>query len=338
MRVRAQNCFAIQQEKRYNETVFNFYEAENIMLAWLLAQQIAILFIIIACGFLLVRLGFLKTEDSKTFSITSIYLINPCVIIGAFQIDYSDDVRNGFLLAFAAAWGIHLLYFVVCWLLYHFFEIDVVERASIIYSNAGNLIIPLVIAVLGEDQVIYASAYICVQNILLWTHCQSLMEGKLGANWHKILYNVNLLSILVGMVLFFSGVKLPFMLASAVKAVASLIGPISMIILGMLLASISWKIVFREKRIYLITAFRMLLCPVLVVLFLKYSGLAALVPHGANILLVSLLAAAAPSASLVTQMAQLYGRNAQYASAINVATTLCCIVTMPLMVMLYMYN
>ena len=59
------------------------------------------------------------------------------------------------------------MFFVMCWVLYHIFEIDAVEKASIVYSNAGNLIIPLVIAVLGEDKVIYASAFIAVQNILL---------------------------------------------------------------------------------------------------------------------------------------------------------------------------
>jgi predicted permease len=126
------------------------------------------------------------------------------------------------------------------------------------------------------------------------------------------------------------------LMAGAVKAVGSTIGPVSMIILGMLLASISWQYIFMDKRIYLITAFRMVFCPALVILFLKYSGMTGLVPDGSTILLVSLLAAAAPSASMVTQMAQIYGRNAQYASAINVVTTLCCIVTMPLMVMLYM--
>ena len=42
-----------------------------------------------------------------------------------------------------------------------------------------------------------------------------------------------------------------------------------------------------------------------------------------------------PSASTLTQMAQVYGKDADYASAINVVTTLLCIVTMPLMVALY---
>ena len=51
--------------------------------------------------------------------------------------------------------------------------------------------------------------------------------------------------------------------------------------------------------------------------------------------MISLLAASAPAASNVTQMAQVYGHEGDYASAINVITTLLCIGTMPLMVFLY---
>jgi len=53
-------------------------------------------------------------------------------------------------------------------------------------------------------------------------------------------------------------------------------------------------------------------------------------------LLVTLLAAITPTASTIPQMAQLYDQDAAYASAINVMTTVVCVVTMPLMVMLYM--
>ena len=52
-------------------------------------------------------------------------------------------------------------------------------------------------------------------------------------------------------------------------------------------------------------------------------------------LLVSLLATCTPSASTITQMAQIYGKDADYASAINVVTTLLCIFTMPLMIGLF---
>ena len=53
-------------------------------------------------------------------------------------------------------------------------------------------------------------------------------------------------------------------------------------------------------------------------------------------LLVSLLAVSAPTAITITQMAQVGGEDARYAGLINAASTLVCIVTMPLMVYLYM--
>ena len=56
----------------------------------------------------------------------------------------------------------------------------------------------------------------------------------------------------------------------------------------------------------------------------------------AGILLIVFLAIIAPAASTVTQMSQVYGNDSKYASAINVMTTVVCVVTMPLMVMLYM--
>ena len=106
-------------------------------------------------------------------------------------------------------------------------------------------------------------------------------------------------------------------------------------ILGMLMAGMNFKKILGYRRLWLVTALRLVGIPLAAVALLKLSGLAHLVPDGQTILLVSLLATCTPSASTITQMAQIYGKDADYASAINVVTTLLCIFTMPLMVALY---
>lgn len=53
------------------------------------------------------------------------------------------------------------------------------------------------------------------------------------------------------------------------------------------------------------------------------------------ILLIVLLATSAPAAVMVTQLAQIYGQDAKYASVINVMSVLFSIVTMPLITLLY---
>lgn len=65
--------------------------------------------------------------------------------------------------------------------------------------------------------------------------------------------------------------------------------------------------------------------------------MAALIPDGERILMVPLLAVMSCTATTVTQFAQLYDCEPEYASALSVMTTLACIITMPLMVQLYLW-
>ena len=306
------------------------------MIVRLLTQQIIVLFLMMGLGFLLVKLKLADAADSKLLSVITVYLVVPCVIINAFQIDYSDEIRSGFMLSLGAAAAIHLLLFMLCWLFGKVLKLSIVERASLIYSNAGNLIIPLVTSVLGPEWVIYASGFICVQLIMLWTHGQSLLEGRPGVNWRKILGNTNLISVIVGIALFVAKVKLPVVVSGMLASMSAIIGPISMIMLGMLMAAVDWNEVFLSWRIYLIAFLKMILFPLLVLLMLKFSWLHELAPNGETILLISLLAVITPSATMVVQLAQIFDQDAKYASSINVLTTVICIITMPVMVMIYL--
>lgn len=266
----------------------------------------------------------------------TIYLVLPCVTIHAFQIEYSTKIRNGFLLAVAVAILIHVVLFVVCGILRKLLKMDEVETASLIYSNAGNLILPLVTSILGEEWVIYASGFLCVQTIIVWTHGQSLMKGQRQVNLKKIVQNINLIAILTGLVFFLCNIHLPKILDSMTSSLAGMIGPISMVMIGMLLAGVDWKLVFGKRRIYGIVFLKMIVVPGIITLCLKLAAPLIPMENAKTILLISLLAVIAPTAVTITQMAQLYKRDAAYASSINVFTTLVCIVTMPLMVMLYM--
>lgn len=182
---------------------------------------------------------------------------------------------------------------------------------------------------------IYSSAFLSVQLFLLWSHAKSMLCGEKSFELKKVLTNINMIAILAGAALFLLHIQLPAVIEDSLDMVGSAIGPISMIILGMLMAGMNFKKILGYRRLWLVTALRLVGIPLAAVALLKLSGLAHLVPDGQTILLVSLLATCTPSASTITQMAQIYGKDADYASAINVVTTLLCIFTMPLMVALY---
>ena len=300
----------------------------------MLLEQIVQLFLCIVLGWLLVRLHLLKPEDSRVLSKVCLYLVTPCVIINAFQLQRTPELLQGLALSLGAAIGIHALFFIATALLRPL-RLTPVEQASLIYTNSGNLIIPLVTAVLGPEWVIYCSMFQLVQQFPMWSHCRIILSGDRNVSLKKILLNVNIISVFVGVLLFLLNLPLPTVIAGTMKSIASTIGPLSMFVAGMLMGEQNLLAVLRIRSIWKVAFLRLIALPLVVLCIFKYSGLAALVPDGQSILMISLLAASAPAAANVTQIAQVYGHEGDYAGAINVITTLLCVGTMPLMVLLY---
>ena len=302
----------------------------------LLFEQILQLFFCIVLGWLLVRLRLLRPEDSRVLSVVNLYLVTPCVVVTAFQIQRTPELLHGLLLSLGTAVGIHVLFFLAAALLRRPLHLVPVERASIIYTNAGNLIIPLVNAVLGPEWVIFSSMFQLVQQFPLWSHCRILLSGERSISVKKVLLNVNILSVFAGALLFLLNISLPHVVEGTMESVGAMTGPLCMFVAGMLIGGQDLPAILRIPSIWKVAFLRLIALPLVTLCILKYSGLSALVPDGPSILLISLLAASAPSASNVTQIAQVYGQDGDYASAINAVTMLLCVGTMPLMVYLYL--
>ena len=301
----------------------------------LLMQEIIKLFVIMFMGYAVVKAGLMKASESKSVSVILVYLVNPCVIVNAFQVEYTPEVQKGLILAVMAAVVIHLLYLLLTAILKNPLHLNVIERATAIYSNAGILVIPLVQVLLGPEYVIYSSAFITVQLVLLWTHCKSMLCEESKLEWKKILLNVNIISIFVGVILFVSRISLPSGVQSVLGMMNNLMGPLGMLLAGMVIADVSMKNVFLRKRNYLSAALRLLIYPVLSLAVMKIISLFAPVSDFKQILLTVYLASVTPACTTVTSMAQLYDKDAGYASSLYVLTTLLSIVTMPVMVYLY---
>ena len=210
-----------------------------------------------AAGYVVVKAHILSAGESMILSKLSLYLIMPCVILNAFQVELTDEItaKVGLILAFIAAILIHIVLIGIGGLCGRVFHANVVEKASIVYSNAGNLIIPIVTSVLGPEWVIYSSAFWSVQLIFIWSHGVGLFSSGQKFHFKKILLNANMISIFVGMLMLICRIKLPPVISEVTSSVGSMIGPISMIIAGMLIANMDFKQVFFSQRIYLCCCF-----------------------------------------------------------------------------------
>lgn len=270
----------------------------------LLAEQIVELFLMILMGYVIVKLGLVTDDDSKILSKIVLYIVIPCVMINAFQIDYTPDKIQGMLLALVASVVLQVLLLIAVWMM-------------------------------GKEWVVFGCVFMAVQLIFMWTHGKYIISSGDRIDWRKIVLNINMIAIFIGAVLFLLKIHLPEIVDGTLHAVGSTIGPVSMIVTGMLIAGMNLRDIFTNRRVYVVTFLRLLLVPVLALIILKISGLVTWHPQGEKILLVTFLAVITPSASTITQMCQVYGGNSKYSSAINVMTTLLAIVTMPVMVLLY---
>lgn len=301
----------------------------------LLMNQIIQLFIMIFMGFIIVKAKLLKAEDSKILSVIVLYLIIPCVIINAFQVNYTKDTVQGLLITLAASVLTQIILLIVISVSGKFLHLNEVEIASIYYSNSGNLIVPIVTFILGKEWILYGCVFMSVQLVFIWTHCKKIISRESSYDWRKIVLNINMISIAIGIILFLTRIHLPAIINNTLSAVGSMIGPASMIVTGMLFAGMDFKQIFANKRVYFVSFLRLIIVPIIALFLIKCSQLSTFSSNGNKLMLIVFLAIITPSASTVTQMCQVYGNDSQYASAINVVTTMLAIITMPLMVMLF---
>ena len=90
----------------------------------ILLEQIAQLFLLLLMGYVVVKLKLLRSEDSRVLSVVMVYLATPCVIINAFQVDYTPQVMSGLLFSFALAIAAHVLFLLASRLLRRPFAAD----------------------------------------------------------------------------------------------------------------------------------------------------------------------------------------------------------------------
>ena len=342
-----------------------------------LVSKILSLLVLVGAGVVLVKTKLLKKEDSIALSKISVFLLSPCVIVSSFSMKVDGKAGQSLLLCFFYAILANFLFLFLGTLLRKPLHLSPVEEMSLEYTNCGNFVLPIVASVLGEEYLLYVSAYITVYNLLVWTHGIHLFQGKAGQHkeeqckekqseekqseekqseekqseenqsekeqsrggqkqnaFLKILFNPNILAILFGVFLFFTKVSLPAPISLAISDLGKMIGPISMLITGIVLGSMSFKKIVSYRRIYMVTAFRLLFFPFIYLLLISVLSRIDGFLDNPVLFLVTFLSAMAPAAANVSQFAILYGKEEEYASCINIFTTLCTIISMPILVYL----
>ena len=106
-----------------------------------------------------------------------------------------------------------------------------------------------------------------------------------------------------------------------------------MTVIGLRLADINFRGVFRDGYMYLFLALRHVVLPLAVVGVIRLVSL-LVIPVPEVVSLVTVIMASAPAATSATMFAEMYDCDADYTSRLVVVSTILCILTMPLCIIL----
>ena len=210
-------------------------------LAWICAQQVAVLFLLIGAGALGVKMGWLKAEGRQMLSSLLVNLVVPAMIVNSYRMEFSMEILRNLLAAFGLS-VLAILMGTALTLLLTARQKDSrtpIFRFACVFSNAAYMGFPLISALFGAEGLLYASAYVTVFNILLWTMGYGMVSGSNSpkAIARSLLHTPVLYAMVVGLSIYLLQIPVPSLIAQPLELLGGMNTPLSMLITGILIAS-----------------------------------------------------------------------------------------------------
>ena len=297
------------------------------------AQQVLILYLIVAVGFAADKLKVFKQTTAKLSNDLLFYIITPCVIIQSFM-NMTFDVKT------VKSLGIAFLCMAGTLTMGMLISIPVFNKSgdnkaifkyAVNYGNMGYMALPLCQAMLGNEGVFYCSAGVVAFNIFSFTHGIWVMtksKGNSSFDFKKLFFNPGVISVLIGMPFFIFDINLPQVFDTAVGHVSNLNTPLAMLFFGTYIANTDLKNMFKLKENYLVALLKLLVLPAIML------GIYKLVGVSGTLLSACMISASVPSANNTVMFSAKYGKDTGVASQVVAFNSGLSVLTIPLMVAL----
>lgn len=297
----------------------------------IVVKQVGMLGFIMLLGYLIVKIGYVEAKHKDSVSKLIVKLILPCLIISSISKENFEVSRLGEL-------GLVCLLSVFC--IGTLFGIGVVsgkllrvpratEAAHQMMSCLGNVIFMgylIIVAVYGNQGFFYAIIYWLLNDLFMWTVGVFLLSQNGSAkkeSFLKKLINPNTISFGIAILMFFFHVKLPPVINEAATNVGSLTTALSMIFIGMTLATVDVKKTMKKWWIFVIAPIKLVLMPIVFIYIFKFLSIPAVIAG------VVVLEAAMPAQTVLTILAHENGADYEYTAVGLFMTTVASLVTLP---------
>lgn len=290
----------------------------------------AMLFLFILLGIVVRKSGIITRENRQGFNRFLIRITLPAMILSAFikEGELTQLNKAGLIILISA--GSTLFAYLLGRVLWRSQPSN--RRSTLVFatmfSNAGNAGLPVVSLVFGQNGLFFASLFLIPVRVLMWTLGVGLfLADQEKGKWKKLLLTPSVAVVFIGFFILVLNVKLPDVLAEAIKRVGNITGPLSMILIGTTLAEIPFLQAFC-KEAWLLSSLRLIVIPLLtlgVLLAIKADHL---------VTQIAFVLCAMPAATTTVVLAEQHGADYYLASRCVFMSTILSLLTVPLLTLL----
>lgn len=297
-------------------------------------------------GFLLKKFNVLPESCIAGFSKVLIYITQPCLAIYTFKsTEYSPEKLANIGIFAALTLLVHGIMLGGAYLILKRKFDDPLYRILTIattFANCAFFGIPIIEALFpsfAKDVIIYTTVYSLVMNVIGWTVGSAIISRNAKyISPKKIFLNPAMLGTAVAFILFVFKIPLTFtvpgtdvtfrLIEDVITVSAKMATPLSMLIMGMRLATMKWRSFFTDYRIYLTIAVKQLVMPLVAFLAVVF------LPIDPQLKCVFYIICACPAASVVLNYAEVVGSGQKEAANTVLLSTILSIGTLPLIALL----
>lgn len=292
-----------------------------------LAEMLVILFAISA-GYGANRLGYLGGETDQKLSKLILNITMPAMIVSA--VITGEELPEISVILSILEVG------VVFYVLEFAFVLTVpkllpgtagqkgVYRYTLAFPNVGFIGYPVAVALYGDGALFYAAILALPFNLLSYSLGPLMLAGAGRFRWRQLLSPCIVASVL-GLVLALTRLRPPAIVGEMLDFVGSITVPLSLLVVGSLLAHMSPGKVLRSPKLWVLSVLRLLVMPALLCLVLRGMHIEAMV------LGIAVSQMGMPVAVNGTLLSMEYGGDTEAMAQVTFLTTLGAIVTIPVL-------
>jgi len=297
------------------------------------------LFLLIGVGFLTVRLGVLPAGASKPLSALLMKVTVPATVLCSLLRPFDPAFLTLGVQILLAGAVLFPLFAGLSLGLSRLLRVPEGRRGMwcccATFCNNGFMGFPVALALLGEKGLALTVLLSIPFNLLIYSIgikmvCADRPRGGTAppVSWGKVLLSPVNLAMAAGLALYFAQIQLPQALTGPLNYLSDATTPLSMIVTGMNLCQGKAGDVLRDRDAYTASAARLLLFPLTAWALMRLAGTEALV------LSAALLNMSMPSPAMTTLLGEEYGGCTQLAARTVFLSSLLCIATIPMVMLL----